>query len=145
MVAWGYPHVPNAAALILGPTGLAFDENTDTLFVASTADNTIYAVAHAGSRTSPATRGAVAFADSHLRGPLALRLAPNGDLLTANGAKMPPSTQDVLHPPSDRSGVHDLGSPLAQRIQRRFPSQGGAFGLYTLPERPLQSTRLPTT
>src|SRR3984957_11130646 len=84
-IAAGYPHVPNAAALILGPTGLAYDEGTDMLFVASTADNKIYAIPHAGSRTNAATRGAVAFADAHLRGPLALRFAPNGHLLAANG------------------------------------------------------------
>jgi hypothetical protein len=94
-IAWGYPHVPNAAALILGPTGLALDEETDTLFVASTADNTIYAVPHAGSRTDAAARGRVVFADSHLRGPLALRFAPNGHLLAANGDAV---NADVLHP-----------------------------------------------
>jgi DNA-binding beta-propeller fold protein YncE len=130
MVAWGYPHVPNAAALILGPTGLAFDENTDTLFVASTADNTIYAVAHAGSRTSPATRGAVAFADSHLRGPLALRLAPNGDLLTANGDAV---NADVLHP-SEIVEFTTWGQFV--REYNVDSSQGGAFGLDTLPEGP---------
>jgi sugar lactone lactonase YvrE len=42
LVADGYTHVPNAAAVVLGPTGLAFDAETDTLYVASTADNAIY-------------------------------------------------------------------------------------------------------
>ncbi|HWG67985.1 MAG TPA: hypothetical protein VN692_01080, partial [Steroidobacteraceae bacterium] len=41
-IAAGYPHVPNAAAVVLGPTGLAFDRDTGMLYVASTADNTIY-------------------------------------------------------------------------------------------------------
>ncbi len=30
-LATGYSHVPNAAAVVLGPTGLAFDAATDTL------------------------------------------------------------------------------------------------------------------
>ena len=29
-----YGHVPNAAAVVLGPTGLAFDTAIDTLYVA---------------------------------------------------------------------------------------------------------------
>jgi hypothetical protein len=130
ILASGYPHVPNAAALILGPTGLAFDEAADTLFVASTADNTIYAIPHAGSRTSPVTRGAVAFADSHLRGPLALRFAPNGDLLTANGDAV---NADVLHP-SEIVEFTTWGQFV--REYNVDSSQGGAFGLDTLPEGP---------
>jgi hypothetical protein len=41
------------AAVIFGPTGLAYDNTTDMLFVASTADNTIFAVPHAGKAVSP--------------------------------------------------------------------------------------------
>jgi DNA-binding beta-propeller fold protein YncE len=130
IIGAGYPHVPNAAALILGPTGLAFDEHTNTLFVASTADNTIYAIQHADSRTSPVTRGSIAFADWHLRGPLALRLAPNGNLLTANGDAV---NADVLHP----SEIVEFST--GGRFIREYnvdSSQGGAFGLDTLREGP---------
>jgi DNA-binding beta-propeller fold protein YncE len=129
-IARGYPHVPNAAALILGPTGLAFDEDTDTLFVASTADNTIYAVSHASSRTDAAARGRVAFADSHLRGPLALRFAPNGDLLAANGDAV---NADVLHP-SEIVEFTTRGEFV--REYNVDSSQGGAFGLDTLRDGP---------
>jgi DNA-binding beta-propeller fold protein YncE len=130
IIASGYPHVPNAAALILGPTGLAFDEATDTLFVASTADNTVYAIPHAGSRSTPVTRGAVVFADSHLRGPLALRFAPNGNLLAANGDAV---NADVLHP-SEIVEFTTWGQFV--REYNVDSSQGGAFGLDTLPEGP---------
>jgi len=130
VIATGYPHVPNMAALILGPTGLAFDDRTDTLFVASTADNTIYAIHHADSRTSPVTRGSIAFADSHLRGPLALRLAPNGNLLTANGDAV---NSDLLHP-SEIVEFTTWGQFV--REYNVDVSQGGAFGLDTLPEGP---------
>jgi len=129
-IAAGYPHVQNAAALILGPTGLAFDRGTDMLYVASTADNTIYAISHAGSRTSAVTRGAVAFADSHLRGPLALRFAPNGDLLTANGDAV---NADVLHP-SEIVEFTRWGQFV--REYDVDSTQGGAFGLDTLAEGP---------
>jgi DNA-binding beta-propeller fold protein YncE len=127
-IAAGYTHVPNAAAVILGPTGLAFDRGTDLLYVASTADNTIYVVPHASSRTSAVTRGGVAFSDSHLRGPLALRFAPNGDLLAANGDAV---NADVLHPSEI---VEFTTSGQFVREYNVDSSQGGAFGLDTLRE-----------
>jgi DNA-binding beta-propeller fold protein YncE len=129
-VGTGYTHVPNAAALILGPTGLAFDDDNDTLYVASTADNVIYAIAHASSRSNAVKRGTVAFADSHLRGPLALRFAPNGNLLAANGDAV---NADVLHP----SEIVEF-TPRGRFIREYDvdSSQGGAFGLDTLREGP---------
>src|SRR5260370_20047078 len=84
VIASGYTSQENDAALILGPTGLAYDPEDDVLFVASTADNTIFAVPQAGSRSGSSGRGATVFQDDHLRGPLALVFAPNGNLLTAN-------------------------------------------------------------
>jgi DNA-binding beta-propeller fold protein YncE len=130
IIASGYTHVPNAAALILGPTGLAFDAGTDTLYVAATADNKIYAIPQALGRTSALTRGNVAFAGSHLRGPLALRFAPNGNLLTANGDAV---NADVLHP-SEIVEFTAWGQFV--REYNVDSSQGGAFGLDTLPEGP---------
>lgn len=125
-VAGGYTHVPNAAAVVLGPTGLAFDAESDTLYVASTADNAIYAVSHASRISNAGGRGKLVFADAHLRGPLALRLAPNGHLLTANGDAV---NGDPLHPSEivefDRSG-HFV------REYNVDPSQGGAFGIDTV-------------
>jgi sugar lactone lactonase YvrE len=83
-IAKGYTVVANAAAVILGPTGVAYDQDKDILYVASTADNEIFAVPTAGIRSAPPANGTgtVIFKDNHLRGPLALVLAPNGDLIT---------------------------------------------------------------
>ncbi len=125
-IAKGYTTMPNPAAVIIGPTGLAYDAGSDTLYVASTADNAIFSVPHAIARGSAAWRGSLVFADTHLRGPLALRFAPNGHLLTANGDAV---NGDVLHPSEivefTRSG----------RFVREYDvdaSQGGAFGLDTV-------------
>jgi hypothetical protein len=49
-IAVGYSAQPNAAALILGPTGLAYDNTTDMLFVASTVDNATFADHMPGKR-----------------------------------------------------------------------------------------------
>jgi len=125
-IAAGYTHVPNPAAVVLGPTGLAYDEVADTLYVASTADNAIYAIPQASRRSSAVTRGAVVFSDPHLRGPLALRFAPNGDLLTANGDAV---NADVLHP-SEIVEFTRWGQFV--REYDVDASQGGAFGIDTL-------------
>ncbi|HEV2702652.1 MAG TPA: hypothetical protein VGV09_13535 [Steroidobacteraceae bacterium] len=123
LIGNGYAHAPNAAALVVGPTGLAFDAGSDTLYVASTADNAIYAIQRAERATAASGRGNLVFADGHLRGPLALRLAPNGDLLTANGDAI---NADPLHP-SEIVEFTRWG-----RFVREYnvdASQGGAFGL----------------
>ncbi len=122
----GYTHVPNAAALVLGPTGLAFDAESDTLYVASTADNAIYAVYNASHATSAVHRGVLVFADAHLRGPLALKLAPNGDLLAANGDAV---NGDPLHP-SEIVEFTRFGQFVGEYDVDA--SQGGAFGLDTV-------------
>lgn len=123
----GYPVQPSMAAVILGPTGLAFNAGTGTLYVASTAENAIYAIANAGGATAAVDKGRLVFADSHLIGPLALKFAPNGDLLTANGDAT--ANADPTHPSEivefTRSG----------RFVREYnvdAGQGGAFGLDTV-------------
>jgi sugar lactone lactonase YvrE len=85
--------VANSAAVVLAPTGLAFDARTDTLYVTSTGDNTIHSVANAAFTHTDSGKGTVVFNDSTiLKGPLGLALAANGDLLTTNG--------DVFNPNS---------------------------------------------
>ncbi|HEV7123756.1 MAG TPA: hypothetical protein VGN24_10115 [Rhodanobacter sp.] len=124
-IAVGYSHQPNAAALVLGPTGLAYDASSDTLFVASTADNAIFAVPHAGERNTAADKGQVVFVDPHLRGPLALAFAPNGHLLTANGDAV---NADPLHP----SEIVEFTRRGRYVVEVNIDaSQGGAFGVAT--------------
>jgi hypothetical protein len=123
-IATGYTVEASAAAVVLGPTGVAFDPDTDTLFVASTADNAIYSISRASRRTTAVTRGELVFSDPHLIGPLALRFAPNGDLLTANGDATP--NADPVHP----SEIVEF--TRAGQFVREYnvdASEGGAFGL----------------
>ena len=123
VIGSGYTVQPNAAALILGPTGLAYDAAADTLYVASTADNEIFAVSQAGTRMSSSGKGTVIFQDEHLRGPLALAFAPNGDLITSNGdAVNADPTQ-----PSEIVEFTKLGKFIGQFDVDA--GQGGAFGL----------------
>lgn len=122
-IASGYTHVPNAAALVLGPTGLAFNPFNDTLFVAATGDNAIFAIKNAVGAKNSVARGTLVTQDPHLRGPLALGFATNGDLLAANGDAV---NADPAHP-SEIVEFTEEG-----RFVTEFnvdSSQGGAFGL----------------
>jgi hypothetical protein len=122
-IAQNYAHRGDPVAFVLGPTGLAYDKNADTLYVASTLDNAIYAVPAAGGRTSPVDKGNLIFKDPHLRGPLALVLAPNGDLVTANGDAINP---DPTHP-SELVEFTKAGKFKSE--SNVDASQGGAFGI----------------
>jgi hypothetical protein len=122
-IAKGYAHRPDPAAFVLGPTGLAFDKTTNILYVASTLDNAIYAVSAAKMRTSPVDKGDLVFKDPHLRGPLALVFAPNGDLITANGDAV---NGDPKHP-SELVEFTKGGKFVGQ--SNIDAAQGGAFGI----------------
>jgi hypothetical protein len=85
-IASGYRSNCSEVAVVIGPTGLAYDPLRDILYVASTNNNKIFAVSGAGTTQVDNGTGSVIYEDSvHLHGPLALVLAPNGDLITANG------------------------------------------------------------
>jgi hypothetical protein len=84
-IASGYLVQPNPAAVIIGPGGLAYNPKNDTLYVAATANNEIFAIRHASKAHSSTGTGTLVYQDqAHLRGPIGLALAPNGDLLTTN-------------------------------------------------------------
>jgi uncharacterized protein (TIGR03118 family) len=123
-IASGYLTRTDPAALVIGPTGLAFDPRRDLLYVASTGDNEVFAVPDAGDRQSDAGMGTLVYKDdAHLRGPLGLVLAPNGDLIAANGDAVNGDTNQ----PSELVEFTPNG-----RFVGEFsidPNQGAAFGL----------------
>jgi hypothetical protein len=126
-IAKGYAHHGNPAAFVLGPTGLAYDARSHTLYVASTMDNAIYAVPAADTRTSPIDKGTLVFSDPHLRGPLVLAFTPLGNLLTTNGDAVNP---DPTHP-SEIVEFTKGGQFIGE--SNIDASQGGAFGIAVQP------------
>jgi hypothetical protein len=85
VIAEGIPWVDSPEALVLGPTGLALASN-GTLYVASTQDDKILAISEAATRTTPVSHGGTVVSEGgHLKEPLGLVLAPNGNLITSNG------------------------------------------------------------
>jgi hypothetical protein len=85
VIASGFPEATNPAAFVLAPTGVALGAG-DVLYVADTLDNRISAVPFALSRESAIGAGGITVSvGGHLNNPLGMTLAPNGDILTANG------------------------------------------------------------
>jgi len=124
-IASGFGFACNMAAVVVGPTGLAYDRSKDILYVASTSDNEIRAVAGAGHADKDQGNGSLIYQDNeHLHGPLGLALAPNGDLITANG--------DAINPPdpSHNSEIVEF-TPEGQFVSQFQidPVAGSAFGL----------------
>jgi hypothetical protein len=86
VIAAGFPERTDPAALVVGPTGLALGRD-GTLYVADSLDNRIAAIPGAMFRWSTFKVGhhPGVFTGSPLNDPLGLTLAPNGDILAANG------------------------------------------------------------
>ncbi len=123
-IASGYLHRGDPAALEVGPTGLVYDARRDRLYVASTADNAIFAIADAGTSSADAGRGSLVFQDNvHLHGPLGLALGPNGHLFASNSDVI---NSDPAHP-SEIVEFTASGRFIAQLSVD--PAQGGSFGL----------------
>ncbi|MBV9607420.1 MAG: hypothetical protein JO027_20060 [Solirubrobacterales bacterium] len=85
VIGTGFPERTDPNALVVGPTGVALGEG-GTLYVADTQGNRIAAIPDAPFREFPAEHGGQTVSTGgDLMGPLGMTLAPNGDILTANG------------------------------------------------------------
>ena len=123
-IASGYTAVCDPVTFVDAPTGLVYDPDKDVLYVASTGDNSVYAVYDAGDRHHDGGRGKLVFTDPvHFHGPLGMAMAPNGNLVA--------SQNDVIN--SDPNQPSEL---VEFTIDGEFvkqisvdPAQGGSFGL----------------
>jgi hypothetical protein len=103
VIGSGFPEKTDPSALVIGPTGLALSsgegdhegdnarndedggDNGGTLFVADSVGNRIAAIPHPSTRTSSAGTGMTVTSGGFLNDPLGMALAPNGNIITANG------------------------------------------------------------
>ncbi|MGO9557520.1 MAG: hypothetical protein ACLPYW_00325 [Acidimicrobiales bacterium] len=81
----GFAEQTNASALVLGPTGVGLSAN-GTLYVSDTVHSKIDAIPDALFRSTSDGTGAVVTSGGFVDNPLGLAVAPNGDILTVNGA-----------------------------------------------------------
>lgn len=123
-IASGYQFQCDPTTFVDAPTGLVFDPQNDVLYVASTVDNAVFGVVDAAIRETDRGTGRIIYQDpTHLHGPLAMTMAPNGDLLVSNN--------DAINAdPNQPSEIVEF------TIQGKFvkqisvdPAFGGAFGL----------------
>jgi hypothetical protein len=85
VIGTGFPARTDPNALVIGPTGLALGQH-GILYVADTLGNRIAAIPDAMGRIFPFPGGGLTVSSmGFLNGPLGMTLAPNGDILTANG------------------------------------------------------------
>ncbi len=127
-IASGYLHRCDPAAFVVGPTGLALDQERDILYVSSTGDNAIFSITDASDRTSDVGMGKAVVTDqTHLHGPLGLALARNGDLISTQG--------DAVNPdPNQPSEIVEFtaGGQFVSQFSVD-PAPGSAFGLALRP------------
>lgn len=84
IVGSSFPERTDPAALVVGPTGVGVSRD-GTLYVADSAGNDIRTIPDALDRIASGGTGTQLTSGGDLNDPLGLALAPNGDVLTANG------------------------------------------------------------
>ncbi len=123
-IASGYLHQCDPVTFVDAPTGLVYDPQLDVLYVASSADNAIFAVNDAGSATHDRGRGRVIYESTkRLHGPLGMIMAPNGNLVVANNDSINPDPAQ----PSELVEFTTTGRFVKEiSVDSNF---GGSFGL----------------
>ncbi len=122
VIANGIPWIDSAEALVLGPTGLALASN-GTLYVASTDGSKILAISEAMTRTTPVAKGGTVLAEGgHLKEPLGMVLAPNGNIVTSNGGD------------GNMVETTPAGQQVAVQTADKKTGAGSLFGLAIAPE-----------
>ncbi len=85
VIADGFAERTDPVALVIGPTGVAFDEASGILYVADTLNNRIASVPDALFRFFPSDQGFTISSGGDLNGPLGLAITPDRQLIAANG------------------------------------------------------------
>ncbi len=110
VIGTGFAERTDPNALVVGPTGLALGYGGQ-LYVADTVNSRIAVIPSALWRWTPATGGGFTLSSGGaLNGPLGLALAPNGDVLAANGGngnlvEVTPFGRQVAAPQVDPAGA----------------------------------------
>jgi hypothetical protein len=124
VIASGLPEQPSTDNFVVGPTGVAYESGT--AYVADQGANSIVEVRRAMTRTTSTGPSITLSAGGDLRHPLAMAVAPNGDLIVTNR-----SNGDIVE-------VTTAGRQVAEVSVDPDPAQsppgaGDLFGLAVAP------------
>lgn len=124
VVGSGFSERTDPSTFVVAPTGLGAGPG-GRLYVADTGSNRITVIEHAMTRRTSAGTGQVLTSGGLLDAPLGLAVAPNGDVLTVNGAN---------------GRIVETGSENGKQLASRFldrsgspPGNGALFGLGVAP------------
>ncbi|HYW40920.1 MAG TPA: SMP-30/gluconolactonase/LRE family protein [Terriglobales bacterium] len=123
VIGSGFAERTDPAALVIGPTGVGLSPDGLSLYVADSLNNRIAAIPFPITRQTTAHTGVTVTRGGSLNDPLGLAVAPNGDILTANGddGYMLQTTPDGLQ--AAKTLLDSSGDP---------PGSGALFGLVTV-------------
>jgi hypothetical protein len=125
VIGSGFAERTDPAALVIGPTGVGLSPDGFSLYVADSLNNRVAAIPFPITRQTTARTGITITKGGSLNDPLGLIVAPNGDILTANGddGYMVQTTPDGLQ--VAKTLLDSSGAP---------PGSGALFGLVTVGE-----------
>jgi hypothetical protein len=126
VIASGFGQQADKDVFIIGPTGLALGA-AGVLYVSDAIHNRIAAIPDAATRTDSAGTGTTLTTDGLMHRPLAMTVAPNGNLLVVNGL----NGQVVEVDPATGKQLHALWVD-ANRAQSP-PGSGDLFGIAMTP------------
>lgn len=121
----GFPERTDAAALVVGPTGVGLGAD-GTLYIADTLASRIAAIPKAMTRGNSAHLGNTIAQGGPLFAPLGLAVAPDGDILTVNA-----NDGNLVDTPLD--GTQAVMNLDASSAPPADPGAGALFGLVVAP------------
>jgi hypothetical protein len=121
-IGLGFAFRTDPAALVIGPTGLAWDSETDELFVADTGANRIAELDHVSTVAFDQGSGSTVFAGAPLEGPLGLVLTPS-DLIAVNGDSITSTTPNLA------VEITRNGRVVATKTLDKSGTPGALFGI----------------
>ena len=122
VIADSFPERTDPAALVIGPTGVAFDRDSETLYVADSLENRIAAISDALFRDDPSHAGQTVSRGKALNDPLGLAFTPNHHLVAANG-----NDGNIVE--VDPHNGQQLAVELVNNTGGPPPGAGALFGL----------------
>jgi DNA-binding beta-propeller fold protein YncE len=127
VIASGFPERTDPNALVIGPTGVVFDDVTGNLYVADSLNNRITAIPGALFLSSSIGTGFTVSRGGALNDPLGLAFAPNHHLIAANGDD---GNLVEIDPLSGRQ----VATKLVDSSGGPPPGSGALFGLFVTPD-----------